>query len=313
MCRANKTEEVQRTVDVYNNIKESEKGAWLSIGAYLVLAALKLASGWYFASEALTADGWNNTSDIVVSLAVLVGLRLSRKPPDDDHPYGHFRAETIAALVASILMITVGLQVLYQAVTSLLSPEKAAAPDMPAAWIALGCSVIMFFVYAYNMRLARKVDSQALRAAAADNRSDALVSLGAFGGISVSRFGLQWLDTLTALIIGILICKTAIDIFRETSHSLTDGFDETRLDEFRDTILHIEGVDEIKDLRARQHGNQVLLDVVVCVDYRLNVWESHEICEEIEEKMMKVHQIHFVHVHIEPVDTPEQPAAKVVN
>lgn len=99
----------------YNELRQGETGAWVSIIAYVILSAVKLLIGYVFHSEALSADGLNNTTDIIASLAVLIGLRISQKPPDEDHPYGHFRAENIASLVASFIMMLVGLQVLLSA------------------------------------------------------------------------------------------------------------------------------------------------------------------------------------------------------
>lgn len=110
--------------DIYEDIRKGEKGAMVSIAAYLVLSAFKLICGYLFASSALLADGFNNLTDIVASLAVLIGLRISRKPPDSDHTYGHFRAETVAALMASFIMALVGIQVIVEAVRSLFEEAR---------------------------------------------------------------------------------------------------------------------------------------------------------------------------------------------
>jgi cation diffusion facilitator family transporter len=150
-------------MDIYGDIKKGEKGAWVSIVAYLVLSSLKLTTGWLFASEALTADGLNNATDIVASVAVLIGLRISRKPPDQDHPYGHLRAETIAALLASFIMGTVGLKVLIAAVHK-LRRGKFVSPDLNACWVALVAAAAMYVIYVYNVRLARRIHNQALLA-----------------------------------------------------------------------------------------------------------------------------------------------------
>lgn len=286
-------------MEIYDDIRKGEKGAWISIITYLCLSICKLGVGYVSHSEALLADGLNNTTDIVASIAVLIGLKISRKPPDKDHPYGHFRAETISALLASFIMISVGIQVLYQAVAGLFSPDLQ-APDLVAAWTALFCAMIMYFVYRYNVQLAKKINSQAMMAAAQDNRSDALVSLGAFIGIIGSQFGLPWLDSLTAVVVGVIICKTAWDIFREATHTLTDGFDEETLETFKQTIEETPGVEFIKDIKARKHGSSVLVDAVITVDHRLNVIQSHEITEEIEKKMLHEYSVRHVHVHIEP-------------
>lgn len=292
-------------VNTYEDIKQGEKGALLSIIAYIFLSAVKLTIGYLTGSEALSADGLNNSTDIIASIAVLIGLRISRKPPDKNHRYGHFRAETVAALMASFIMFAVGLQVLYQAVMKFRIPTIE-SPDIIAAWTALFCAIAIYFVYLYNVRLAKKINSHAMMAAAQDNRSDALVSIGAFVGIIGSQFGLPWLDPLTALFVGLIICKTAWDIFRDSSHALTDGFDHEELQTIKQTILETPGVEKIIDIKARIHGNNKLIDVTIAVDHQLNVGESHEITEHIEKRISELHSISYVHIHIEPFMTGSQ-------
>ena len=111
-------------MELYTNLRAGEKGAWLSIGAYIFLSAMKLIVGYIGMSAALKADGLNNTTDIIASIAVLIGLRISQRPPDVNHQYGHLRAETIASLVASFIMMVVGLQVLSTSIRSLFEPVE---------------------------------------------------------------------------------------------------------------------------------------------------------------------------------------------
>jgi len=292
-------------LDQYQDIRAGEKGAWVSISAYLVLSAAKLTAGYVFVSSALVADGFNNLTDIVASTAVLIGLRISQKPPDQDHPYGHFRAETIAALVASFIMATVGLQVLIGAVRSLFAGTQA-VPDLTSAWIALAASACMLAVYLYNRRLAKRINNQALMAAAKDNLSDALVGVGAAVGIIGSQFGLPWLDPVAAIAVGALICKTAWEIFYSSTHALTDGFDEKELHTLRGTIERTKGVRSIKDIKARVHGSNVLIDVIVQVDPTLSLIESHRISDDIERRMEGKHNIMNVHVHVEPAQSARE-------
>ncbi|MFE4712546.1 cation diffusion facilitator family transporter [Paenibacillus sp. NPDC056722] len=287
-------------MDNYKDIKQGERGAWLSIATYILLSAVKLFIGTISGSQALLADGLNNTTDIIASIAVLTGLKISRRPPDSNHRYGHFRAETIAAMIASFIMIAVGLQVLYQGVNKFMEPSLV-TPDLIAAWTAAGSAVIMMAVYMYNIKLARRINSNAIEAVAQDNRSDALVSIGAFIGIIGSQFGIPWLDPLTATIVGLMICKTAFDIFRKATHDLTDGFDAAELERMKNTVAEIDGVQSIKDIKARVHGNNVLVDTTVLVDAKLNVVQSHDITEEIEDQLKDRHQVSYVLVHIEPV------------
>ncbi|MFM1652120.1 cation diffusion facilitator family transporter [Brevibacillus sp. B_LB10_24] len=286
-------------MESYRDYKNGETGACVSIVTFVVLSAGKLFIGYFYHSKALYADGFNNATDIIASLAILIGLRISQKPADHDHPYGHFRAETVSSLVASFIMLAVGLQVFYQGVTAFNRPQTT-APDSITAWVAAFSAVVMYLVYRYNTRLAKKINSGALAAAAKDSLSDALVSVGALVAIVGSRYGMPWLDAVTAILIGLFICKTAWDIFRDATHSLTDGFDSAKLLLLKKTIASTPGVSAIRDIKARQLGNRVLVDVVILVEDRLTVWESHLITEEIEERMLKKHQIRYTHIHIEP-------------
>ncbi|WP_379162906.1 cation diffusion facilitator family transporter [Paenibacillus sp. sgz5001063] len=286
-------------VDIYDDIRKGERGALISIIAYLILSAFKLISGYVFGSSALLADGFNNLTDIVASLAVLIGLRISRKPPDSDHAYGHFRAETVAALLASFIMAVVGIQVIVEAVRSLFEGAKA-TPQLWSAGVAVVCAAAMMGVYIYNKRLARQINNHALMAAAKDNFSDAMVSIGAAVGIVGAQFGLPWIDSAAAVAVGLLILKTAWDIFRDSTYRLTDGFDQNQLMDLRSTIARTPGVEGIKDLKARVHGNHVLVDVVVEVDAQITVKQGHAISDSIEERMSKLHNIMNVQVHVEP-------------
>ena len=131
-----------------------EKGAWLSIGTYLILSSAKLTIGYIGTSEALKADGLNNTTDIIASIAVLVGLRIAQRPPDSNHQYGHLRAETVASLVASFIMLVVGLQVLVSSLKSLWEPTGT-TPSLLTAYVAIGSAVVMYVVYRYNLALSK--------------------------------------------------------------------------------------------------------------------------------------------------------------
>ena len=283
----------------YLDLKRGERGAIISIIAYLCLSALKLIIGYIANSEALKADGFNNATDIIASIAVLIGLKLSQRPPDDDHPYGHWKSETVASMLASFIMMGVGIQVTYQAISSVFNRIEE-SPDLIAAWTGLFSAIVMYFVYRYNQKLAREINSQSVMAAAKDNLSDAWVSIGAFVGIIGAQFGLPWLDPITAIIVGLIICKTAWEIFRDASHHLTDGFDQKLLDSYKDTIINCYGVKGVKDIKARNYGNNVVVDTVILVNSDLDLKEAHDIATEVEDELMKEHSVFDVIVHVEP-------------
>ena len=177
-------------------------------------------------------------------------------------PTGIFVRRQIAALIASFIMAMVGIQVIVEAVRSLFEGAKA-TPQLWSAGVAMVCAVAMWGYIYITRDLRNKLITHALMAAAKDNFSDAIVSVGAAIGIVGAQFGLPWIDSAAAIGVGLLITKTAWDIFRDSTYRLTDGFDEDKLLDLRSTIARTPGVEGIKDLKARVHGNHVLVDVVV--------------------------------------------------
>lgn len=283
-----------------SNLKKAESGAWLSISAYIVLATVKIIMSYVGNSEALRADGLNNLTDIIASVAVLIGLKISQKPPDENHRYGHLRAETIASLIAAFIMVTVGIEVIVGSVQSFIHPSET-TPEIITAFVAFFASIFMYGIYRYNRNLANKINSKSLYSASQDNRSDSLVSLGAMIGIIGAYYGLSWLDPLAALVVGLIICHTAWGIFKDATHDLTDGFEVSKLKEIEKTIQNTPGVQLVKDIKARLHGNQAIVDATIFVEPTLTVIEGHQIAEEVEERLNEEHQINDSHIHIEPV------------
>lgn len=283
----------------YNDLKLGERGAIISIIAYILLSIIKLLIGYVSNSAALKADGLNNTTDIVASIAVLIGLRLSQKPPDKDHGYGHWKSETIASMVASFIMLAVGIQVLTDAISTMFESGKE-PPHIVAGYVGIASAFVMYAVYRYNKKIAQQINSSAVMAAAKDNISDAWVSIGTAIGIFGSQFGLPWLDTLTAVIVGLLICKTAWDIFKQASHELSDGFDVDKIKLYRDVIGNVGGVKGIIEIKGRYYGNNEVIDVVILVNSRLTITEAHSIATKVEHIMIQDYGVYDVHVHVEP-------------
>jgi cation diffusion facilitator family transporter len=217
--------------DRQQDLKKAETGAILSIVSYIIVTVLKLIVGNFANSKALIADGLNNSTDIIASIVVFIGLRIARKPADKDHAYGHWKAENVASLITSFIMLLIGLEVLYSSIQAILKNDMH-SPDSSAAIVGVVSAVIMYGVYLYNKKLSEKVRSSALLAAAKDNRSDAWTSIGTSIAIFAASFNLGWLDSLTAVVVACLILKTAVDIFRESAFSLSDGFEEDLLAEY---------------------------------------------------------------------------------
>lgn len=283
-----------------NNLKLAERGALIGIGAYIFLSLVKLSAGSFFNSSALTADGFNNMSDILANLAVLIGLRLARRPADTDHKFGHRKIEDLASLVTSFLMFAVGFDLLWKTFQTIVNKELTPV-DPVGASIGAFSALVMFAVYRYNSQLAKKVNSTALKAAAKDNLSDALTSLGTSIAILASAFNLPIIDQVAALIIACLILKTAYDIFMESYFTLSDGFDDELLERYTSDILKLPKISAVKAIRGRSYGSHIYLDIVLEMHPDLSVYESHEVTEQVENLLKIKYQVVDVDIHVEPL------------
>lgn len=282
-------------------LKQAEKGAIISIIAYIVLASLKLGIGSYANSKALYADGLNNFTDTISSVAIFIGLRLSRKPADNEHRYGHWKAENVASLLTSLVMFVVGFEVLINAARSLID-KNIQQPEPIAAAVGIFSAIVMYLVYIYNKKLGTKYNSSSLLAVSKDNFSDMLTSLGAAIAVFTAAFHIAWLDTATALIIALVILKTAFDIFKESTFYLSDGFDKEKLVIYKEEILKTPDIRVVPVLRARTLGANIFLDVTVKMNPNLTVRESHDIVDKMERDLKETFDIFDIDVHVEPYE-----------
>ena len=260
------------------NLKLAERGAILAILAYIVLSIAKIIAGSVLQSSSLTADGFNNVSDIVANIAVLIGLRMARKPADTDHKFGHWKIEDLASLITSLIMFFVGFDVLIDTVQKIISRQETTI-DPLGAIVGIISALVMTGVYFYNKALAKKAQSKALDAAAKDNLSDAITSLGTTIAIIASALNFPIVDKLVAIVITFFILKTAYEIFMESSFSLSDGFDENLLKEYKEAILEM--------------------------NPDLSVYESHEIADQVENMLKERFGVFDIDIHIEPAPIPE--------
>ena len=288
----------------YENLRAARRGPIVSIAAYVLLTIAKLLAGHFLNSSSLIADGFNNLSDILGNVALLIGLHLASQPADADHRFGHWKIEDLSSLVTSFIMFVVGFQVLIQTVRKVFLREETVV-DPLGATVGILSAIVMCGVYFYNKRLAKKLKSSALIAAAKDNLSDAVTSIGTSIAIVAASFNLTIIDYITAIIITFFILKTAYDIFMEATFSLSDGFDERNLKAYEKAILEIPKVTKVKKQRGRSYGSNVYLDIVVEMNPDLSVYESHAITEQIEEVLSKRFSVYDTDVHVEPAAIPE--------
>ncbi|MFZ2347449.1 cation diffusion facilitator family transporter [Lactococcus chungangensis] len=289
----------------YQDFKLAERGALISIWAYVVLSILKLVIANTTHSESLQADGFNNITDILGNIAVLIGLKIARRPADDDHTYGHWKVESVASLITSFIMFAVGFFVLKDTITAIINNEHTPV-DLSGSIVGIFSAIVMLIIYFYNRNLALKSKSSSLMSAAKDNLSDAVSSIATSIAIFASSFNLTIIDRLMAVIITIFIFKTAYDIFAEAVFSLSDGFDETKISIYTAAIAKLPKVITVKFIRGRTYGSNIFLDVVVEMSPDLSVYESHEATEVIEKALKQDYDVFDVDVHVEPAILPDE-------
>lgn len=288
-----------------HNLKLAERGVWVSIAAYIFLSLLQLGVAQITNSASLLANGFNNVTDILGNIAIVIGLRIARIPSDNDHTYGHWKVESIASLISSFIMFFIGFEVLRQTIVGFIEGSSTEINPIGAA-VALFSAFVMIAVHLYSSRLAKKTQSKALEASSKDNLSDALTSLGTTVAIVAAALHWIWLDRIMALVICGFILKTAYDIFRDSVFSLSDGFDDNLLADYKEAIELVNKVKSVKMIRGRTYGSNIFLDVVVEMSRDLSVYESHAATEKIERMLMAGFDVYDVDIHVEPAALPEE-------
>lgn len=280
------------------NLKLAQRGAYLSLIVYIVLSVIKYVIGTIYHSAAVRADSLNNMTDIIVSLAVIVGLKISIKPADSNHPYGHLKSENISTLLVSFIIMFVGIQVVFENLPRIFTNEHT-TPNVITIYTSIISGLIMVGVYFVNHKLAKSTASSSLKSAAKDNLSDALVSIGTAIGLVFTQFGLPIVDIILATLLGLLIIYTGFGIFKESIFALSDGFNERELEAYRNYVLEVNDVIDVQSIKGRYYGSSVFVDVTIIVASDLTLEEAHEICDQVEQHM-HTKGISSVYVHPEP-------------
>lgn len=280
------------------NLKIAQRGAYLSLVVYIILSVAKFVTGYVYQSAAVRADALNNMTDIIVSIAVIVGLKISIKPADKNHPYGHLKSENISTLLVSFIIMFVGIQVVIENAPRLITQDKN-VPNVITIIVSVVSGVIMLGVFYVNRQLAKKTNSSSLQSASKDNLSDSLVSIGTAIGLVFTQIGFPIVDIILANILGLLIIYTGFGIFRESIFALSDGFNEKDLEEYRNDILEVKDVIDVNNIKGRYHGSSIFIDVTIVVQPDLSLYEAHQICDRVENHLHEK-GISSVYVHPEP-------------
>ncbi len=288
--------------------KEIYKVTLIGGAVNVVLVLFKFVAGIVGHSAAMLADAVHSLSDFVTDLIVIVFVRISGKPKDKSHDYGHGKYETLAMTVIGLALFAVALGIVYGGVMKIASwmdGQQLQSPGLLALWAALLSVVLKEAVYRYSIMKARQLDSQAVRANAWHHRSDALSSVGTALGIGGAIFlGKRWavLDPVASVIVGLFIVKVAFQLLR---NGIGDLMEQSLPDEVEAEMLRIagsvEGVAEPHDLRTRRIGNHYAIELHILVDGNISLREAHDKASEVED-LLRQHYGNDTHVvvHVEP-------------
>ena len=274
----------------------------------VVLLLFKFVAGIVGHSAAMIADAVHSLSDFVTDIIVLVFVRISGKPTDKSHEYGHGKYETLATTLIGLALLIVAVGIVYSALTKIIAWAQGGtleAPGLLALWAALLSIILKEAVFHYSMVQSRKLKSQAVEANAWHHRSDALSSIGTAIGIGGAIFlGERWtvLDPMAGIIVGLFIIKVAIDLLR---NGIGDLMEHSLPDEVESEILQlagsIPGVTEPHDLHTRRIGNHYAIELHILMDDDISLREAHNKSEEVE-NILREHYGKETHisVHVEP-------------
>lgn len=278
----------------------------VGLAANVFLAILKTAIGILGHSPALLADGVNSTSDVVYGLVVAVFMRLSHKPADLKHPFGHSQFESIAALTVGAFIMTTAVGIFWDAVNTIFDQftgqtvQVAASPV--AFWVALFTVGMKFGLFSYTRRIGRQVKSVAVTALAYDHRNDIFSASAALIGITIGRLGLTWFDPLAAALVALVILRTGIHILRESTSDLLDTMPGDELEmQVLEILNDIPGVENVEAMFARRFGPYLAVILTICVDGNLTVTQGDQIAASVEKKLkQEIPFIKAVIIHYHP-------------
>ncbi|WDF83157.1 cation diffusion facilitator family transporter [Lacticaseibacillus pabuli] len=265
----------------------------VSAAAYLVVTIVELLLASRGHSQALLADGLNNLTGVGTASILYWGLAMTRKVPDPDHIAGHWRFQTVATLLASVVMFIVSVEVIFSGSRALLDLGSGqVSHPAPVAIIATAiAAVIMTLLTVVMMIRARMLNSSVLRAASKDAIGDALTSWGSLLAIAGARMGILWLDGTAAVLVGLFIFWSAARIFRDAVFNLTDGFDAHLTTEYWDCIASVPGVMRVRNVEARHLGDWVQITAGIEVAPYTSVEDAYALGERVEHELMKRYDI----------------------
>ncbi|MCI1859575.1 MAG: cation diffusion facilitator family transporter [Sporolactobacillus sp.] len=281
--------------------------AWISLISNFFLTLLKLIIGFIFHSTALIADGVHNGGDVIASVVSLGSMKVSNHPADLGHPYGHGKAEDLSTAFIGLILITAAGFLIFEAIKALFEPAEAVS-----IW-ALGAAIVStvwkWALYRYTHRAAVAYHSKSLAATASDHLADIYASFAAAVGLSIGWIGrimdipyTRFSDPIAGIVVSLLVLRIAVIMIIKSANVLMESnVDEKRRQEYRDIFLSFPDVKKIDILRAREHGNTIMIDAQIRLPASYSIKRGDDITEAIRRKMMeRFPDVDEVLIHINP-------------
>lgn len=272
----------------------------------IILSAFKLFAGIYGRSGAMISDAVHSFSDVIATFIAYLGVRLSMRPADREHPYGHERLECVAALILGIVLVVTGLGIGKTGLTNIFfgNKEDIAVPGMialVAAVVSIATKEAMFW---YTRYYAGVIDSPAFKADAWHHRSDALSSVGSLIGIGGAMLGYPVMDSVASVVICLFIFKVSFDILKDAISKMLDtSSGEEYENSLREFVLKQSDVGRVDLLRTRTFGSKIYVDIEIAVDGNKTLREAHDVAERVHEEVEKnFSEVKHIMIHVNPME-----------
>ncbi len=295
------------TISGKNRATEAEKVVNVGLACNILLAIMKTVVGITGASAGLLADGINSSADVVYYLVVKVFMKISVKPADRQHPYGHNQMESIAALVVGSFVITTAIGIFWKSIGDAyrifqLDSAETAAASRHTLTVALATIIIKLGLSRITRRVGERNGHTAVIALARDHRNDIFSAVAVAVGIVFSHHGLRWMDPMAGALVAVIILFTGIDILRKSSSELMDTLPDRMLNmKIREAIAPVAAVKTIEEVRAHRFGPYYAINLTIGIDGKLSVAQGDSIASDVEKRVTRVvGLVRRVYIHYHP-------------
>ena len=282
----------------YSDVKKSNLAGMLG---NIFLLIIKLIIGLLSKSQALIADAVNSAGDIFSSIMSTIGTKIASFPEDDDHNFGHGKAEYIFSLFIGISMIVVATKLLYDSGKSIFEQKEVAYANLVIiiCIITITLKICLFF---YTRMLAKRTKSILIEALETDHRNDAILTTFTLISTILNIYGIYWLDGIVGMGISIIICISGAKIFFESYNVLMDSsIDEKTKEQILEITKKYKEIKKIDHFTSKPVGYKFLISISIYVDGNMSTFDSHKIADDLEKEINKLENVYLAIIHVNPI------------